>query len=378
MTEKPTLPASTDDAGSTGLAAGIGAGPDDASLAIALEAVRSALEQTLPAAEMPMMVLLVDDQAIVAEAVRRALASEREIDFHYCAHPDQAVRTAEEVRPTVILQDLVMPGTDGLTLVRAYRANEATRDVPIIVLSTKEEPAIKSAAFASGANDYLVKLPDSIELIARVKYHSRSYLNMLQRDEAYRALRRSQQELLRANLELRRLTQSDGLTGLSNRRYLDEFLSVEWKRAQREGTEVSLLMIDVDYFKPYNDTYGHVAGDNVLRSVATTIRREIRQPRDLVARFGGEEFAVVLPGTGSAGARLLAEKMRRDVAALGLPHVGSAVSEHLTISIGVATLTPAPGLAETALIEEADAALYRAKRDGRNRVAFSTHVSGRE
>ncbi|MEM5422515.1 MULTISPECIES: diguanylate cyclase [Paraburkholderia] len=331
----------------------------------------------MPAADMPMMVLLVDDQAIVAEAVRRALASEREIDFHYCAHPDQAVRTAEEVRPTVILQDLVMPGTDGLTLVRAYRANEATRDVPIIVLSTKEEPAIKSAAFASGANDYLVKLPDSVELIARVKYHSRSYVNMLQRDEAYRALRRSQQELLRANLELRRLTHSDGLTGLSNRRYLDEFLSAEWKRAERERTEVSLLMIDVDYFKPYNDTYGHVAGDNVLRSVATTIRREIRQPRDLVARFGGEEFAVVLPGTGSAGARLLAEKMRRDVVGLALPHVGSAVSEHLTISIGVATLTPAPGLAETALIEEADAALYRAKRDGRNRVAFSTHVSGR-
>ncbi len=382
MTEKSNLPTSANVADSIGPDVGLDAAldpssADDASLAVALEAVRSALEQTLPAADMPMMVLLVDDQAIVAEAVRRALASEREIDFHYCAHPDQAVRTAEEVRPAVILQDLVMPGTDGLTLVRAYRGNEATRDVPIIVLSTKEEPAIKSAAFASGANDYLVKLPDSVELIARVKYHSRSYVNMLQRDEAYRALRRSQQELLRANLELRRLTHSDGLTGLSNRRYLDEFLNAEWKRAERERTEVSLLMIDVDYFKPYNDTYGHVAGDNVLRSVATTIRREIRQPRDLVARFGGEEFAVVLPGTGSAGARLLAEKMRRDVAALALPHVGSAVSEHLTISIGVATLTPAPGLAETALIEEADAALYRAKRDGRNRVAFSTHVSGR-
>lgn len=382
MTEKSTLPTSANVADSTGLETGLDvardpSSADDASLAVALEAVRSALEQPLPAADLPMMVLLVDDQAIVAEAVRRALASEREIDFHYCAHPDQAVRTAEEVRPTVILQDLVMPGTDGLTLVRAYRANEATRDVPIIVLSTKEEPAIKSAAFASGANDYLVKLPDSVELIARVKYHSRSYVNMLQRDEAYRALRRSQQELLRANLELRRLTHSDGLTGLSNRRYLDEFLSAEWKRAERERTEVSLLMIDVDYFKPYNDTYGHVAGDNVLRSVATTIRREIRQPRDLVARFGGEEFAVVLPGTGSAGARLLAEKMRRDVAGLALPHVGSAVSEHLTISIGVATLTPAPGLAETALIEEADAALYRAKRDGRNRVAFSTHVTER-
>jgi two-component system, chemotaxis family, response regulator WspR len=349
-------------------------GTEDAALEASLEASRLALEQPLPASDLPMMVLLVDDQAIVAEAVRRALASQRDIDFHYCSHPEDAVHTATEVRPTVILQDLVMPGTDGLTLVKAYRANEATRDVPIIVLSTKEEPAIKSAAFASGANDYLVKLPDSVELIARVKYHSRSYMNLLQRDEAYRALRRSQQELLKANLELRRLTHSDGLTGLSNRRYLDEFLGAEWRRGLRERTEVSLLMIDVDYFKPYNDTYGHVAGDNVLRTVAATIRREISQPRDLVARFGGEEFAVVLPGTGSGGARLLAEKMRRDVAALALPHAGSAVSGHLTISIGVATLTPAEDIAETALIEEADAALYRAKRDGRDRVAFSTQI----
>lgn len=369
MTEKPNPSTAAEPA----LAEG---GPDEASLEAALAAVRTALAQPLPGADAPMMVLLVDDQAIVAEAVRRALASERDIDFHYCAHPDQAVRMAEQVRPTVILQDLVMPGTDGLTLVRAYRTHDATRDVPIIVLSTKEEPSIKSAAFASGANDYLVKLPDSIELIARVKYHSRSYVNMLQRDEAYRALRRSQQELLKVNLELRRLTQSDGLTGLSNRRYFDEFLGAEWRRAQRENTEVSLLMIDVDYFKPYNDTYGHVAGDNVLRSVATTIRREVSQPRDLVARFGGEEFAVVLPGAGSALARLLAEKMRRDVAGLELPHMGSAVSEHLTISVGVATLTPGEGLAETALIEEADAALYRAKREGRNRVAYSTGVAG--
>jgi two-component system, chemotaxis family, response regulator WspR len=115
----------------------------------------------------------------------------------------------------------------------------------------------------------------------------------------------------------------------------------------------------------------------VLRSVAATIRREVSQPRDLVARFGGEEFAVVLPGAGSAFARLLAEKMRRDVAALQLPHVGSAVSEHLTISVGVATLTPTDTLAETALIEEADAALYRAKREGRNRVAYSDGVTVR-
>jgi len=172
------------------------------------------------------MVLLVDDQFMVGEAVRRALAMAGDIDFHYCAEPDEAVAVAERTRPTVILQDLVMPGVDGLTLVRCYRANPATRDVPIIVLSTKEEPATKSAAFAAGANDYLVKLPDSIELVARIRYHSRPYHNLRQRDEAFRALRHSQQQLLESNLQLERLSNSDGLTGLSNRRYFDEYLGV--------------------------------------------------------------------------------------------------------------------------------------------------------
>jgi two-component system chemotaxis family response regulator WspR len=185
------------------------------------------------------MVLLVDDQAIIGEAVRRALAGEPDIDFHYCAQPDEAVAVAERTQPTVILQDLVMPGTDGLTLVRRYRENPGTRDIPIIVLSTKEEATMKSAAFAAGANDYLVKLPDTIELVARIRYHSRSYLNLLQRDEAYRALRQSQQQLLETNLELQRLTNSDGLTGLSNRRYFDEYLGAEWRRAQREQTQLA-------------------------------------------------------------------------------------------------------------------------------------------
>src|SRR5476651_1409250 len=199
-------------------------------------AVDDALARILgnpPAAECPIMVLLVDDQAIIAEAIRQALADEASVDFHYCASPEDAVTVAEETRATVILQDLVMPGTDGLTLVRQYRQNPATRDIPIIVLSTKEEPLVKSAAFAAGANDYLVKLPDTIELIARIRYHSRSYLNLLQRDEAYRALRQSQQKLLETNLELQRLTNSDGLTGLSNRRCLDDYMNAEWKRAAR-------------------------------------------------------------------------------------------------------------------------------------------------
>lgn len=204
------------------------------------------------------MVLLVDDQAMVGEAVRRALASEPDIDFHYCSQPAEAIGVAELTRPTVILQDLVMPGVDGLTLVRRYRGNPATRDIPIIVLSTKEEAQMKSAAFSAGANDYLVKLPDSIELVARIRYHSRSYLNLLQRDEAYRALRQSQQQLLEINLELQRLTNSDGLTGLSNRRYFDEYLNAEWRRAQREQSQLALLMIDVDAFKAYNLSLIHI------------------------------------------------------------------------------------------------------------------------
>jgi GGDEF domain-containing protein len=130
-------------------------------------------------------------------------------------------------------------------------------------------------------------------------------MNLLQRDEAYRALRQSQQQLLEANLELRRLTHSDGLTGLSNRRYLDEYLAAEWRRGARERSELSLLMIDVDNFKLYNDTYGHVSGDGVLRQVAATIERCLAQSGDFAARFGGEEFAVVMPATTPGAARLL-------------------------------------------------------------------------
>ncbi len=152
-------------------------------------------------------VLLVDDQAMVAEAVRLALAHQADLDFHYCANPRKAVAIASEIRPTVILQDLVMPELDGLTLVSQFRAHTATREIPIIVLSTNEDPQVKGHAFAIGANDYLVKLPDKIELVARVRYHSKAYLNLLQRDAAYRALRQSQEQLINTNSDLLTLNQ---------------------------------------------------------------------------------------------------------------------------------------------------------------------------
>jgi len=140
-------------------------------------------------------VLLVDDQAIVGEMVRRALAGEPDIDFHFCQDPTRAVAMATELATTVILQDLVMPEVDGLTLVRFFRGHPKLRDIPLIVLSSREEPVTKAEAFAAGANDYLVKLPDRIELIARIRHHSQGYINLLERNEAYEALRRSEQRL---------------------------------------------------------------------------------------------------------------------------------------------------------------------------------------
>ena len=314
------------------------------------------------------MVLLIDDQAMIGEAVRRGLSNEDNIDFHFCSDPHQAIAHAIRIKPTVILQDLVMPGLDGLSLVREYRNHPATRDIPIIVLSTKEDPLIKSAAFAAGANDYLVKLPDNIELVARIRYHSRSYMMLLQRDAAYRALRVSQQQLLDTNLVLQRLMNSDGLTGLSNRRHFDEYLELEWRRAMRDQSQLSLLMIDVDYFKSYNDNFGHLEGDEALRKVATAIREACSRPSDLPARYGGEEFALVLPGTSPGGARLMAEKLRQGVAALKIPHTTPDGGENLTVSIGISTFIPQQGSDCRQLISAADKGLYLAKHNGRNRV----------
>jgi two-component system chemotaxis family response regulator WspR len=321
--------------------------------------------------ENSVMVLLVDDQAMIGEAVRRGLAQEENIDFHFCADPHQAVAQAMRIKPTVILQDLIMPGLDGLTLVREYRNNPATQDIPIIVLSTKEDPLVKSAAFAAGANDYLVKLPDTIELVARIRYHSRSYLTLLQRDEAYRALRVSQQQLLDSNLMLQRLMNSDGLTGLSNRRHFDEYLELEWRRAMREQQQLSLLMIDVDYFKAFNDSFGHLAGDEALRQVAEAIRNSCSRPSDLPARYGGEEFALVLPNTSPGGARLVAEKLRQTILALSIAHTAPEPGSRLTVSIGLATQTPVIGSHCRQLISAADKGLYQAKNGGRNQVGIA-------
>jgi two-component system chemotaxis family response regulator WspR len=321
-----------------------------------------------PTPDYPVVVLLVDDQPMIGEAVRRVLLNEPGVEFHYCGDPHEAVAIAKEVRPTVILQDLVMPDVDGIELVRRYRAEAATSGIPIIVLSTKEEPRVKSDAFKAGANDYLVKLPDQIELIARIRYHSMAYLTQRQRDDAYRALHESQQKLLETNRELQRLTNVDGLTGLSNRRYFNECIDAEWKRAVRAQSSLSILMVDVDHFKLYNDTYGHLAGDDVLKTVAQTIASNFSRSADLAARYGGEEFSVILPETAADDLRSVADKLCRSVEALKLPHSASSTGTVVTISVGGATTVPQRDERFVTLIDGADKALYEAKKTGRNRA----------
>ena len=324
-----------------------------------------------PSSRQSLMVLLVDDQLVVGEAIRRALVDQQGVEFHYCSNPMEALTVAKRVKPTVILQDLVMPAVDGLDLVRQYRADPDTKTIPIIVLSTKEEATIKRDAFRAGANDYLVKLPDAIELVARIRYHSAAYLTQIQRDEAYRALRRSQQELMETNLELQRLTNVDGLTGLSNRRYFNEYMETEWNHAIRAKSPVSILMIDIDHFKLYNDTYGHLAGDEVLRSVADTVKQAFRRSTDLAARFGGEEFVVLLPLASAADLKPLAEAVVKAVEERNLPHIASETGERVTISVGGATTVPRRGMTMYSLIEAADQSLYEAKRTGRNKAVIS-------
>lgn len=320
-----------------------------------------------PIGDNRIVVFLVDDQAIIGEAVRRMLADEPDIELHYCSAGGEAVAAAAALRPTVIMQDLIMPDVDGMTLVHLYQRHPALRHVPIIVLSSKEDATVKSQAFATGAADYLVKLPESIELIARIRHHSRAYTNQLQRDAAYRALNENQQLLLRMNETLRRLSEVDGLTGLSNRRNLDAYLETEWRRAVREREDFSILMIDVDDFKLYNDTFGHLAGDEVLKQVAQVLQQCAKRPADLAARYGGEEFTMVLPSTPLGGAQHVAEQICADVRGLSIQQAMSG-GLCVTVSVGGATAVPGRGESHTPLLEAADAALYEAKRTGKNRA----------
>jgi phosphoserine phosphatase RsbU/P len=221
------------------------------------------------APEHPIVVLLVDDQVIVGESVRRMLAAEKGVHFHFCQDPAKAIATANDVKPTVILQDLVMPDIDGLQLVKFFRANKATRDTPMIVLSSKEDPEIKAQAFALGANDYLVKWPDKLEVVARIRYHSRGYIALLERNEAYRQLAESQRLLAEEVGQAAKYVQSL----LPAKRSGD--VTIDWRfvpSTQLAGDMFGYNQLDDDHLAIYLlDVSGHGVGSALLAVSASNL-----------------------------------------------------------------------------------------------------------
>src|SRR3954469_19814351 len=223
-------------------------------------------------------VLLIADQPMIGEAVRRMLASEADIVFHYCKDATRAVEEAVKVAPTVILQDLVMPEVDGLTLVRRFRENESTRETPLIVLSTKEEPTTKAEAFALGANDYLVKLPDRLELLARIRYHSKGYINLLQRNEAYVALQESQRRMAKDVAEAAKYVQS-----LLPEKLRKGAILADWRfipSADLGGDTFGYDWLDDEHFAFYLlDVSGHGVGAALLSVSALNALRSQSLPQ---------------------------------------------------------------------------------------------------
>jgi sigma-B regulation protein RsbU (phosphoserine phosphatase) len=223
-------------------------------------------------------VLLIDDQPMIGEAVRRMLAGEPDIIFHYCRDASRALEEAGRLKPTVILQDLVMPDIDGLTLVKMVRANEPTRETPMIVLSTKEEPMVKAEAFASGANDYIVKLPDRIELLARIRYHSQGYINLLQRNEAYQALLESQRRLANEMRQAERYVRS-----LLPDKLKKGDVRTDWRfipSAELGGDSFGYHWLDDDHFAFYLlDVSGHGVGSALLSVSAMNALRSQALPQ---------------------------------------------------------------------------------------------------
>lgn len=292
--------------------------------------------------------LVVDDSPSILATLCELLHEDHEVIF--ASSGEEALELAYSSNPDLILLDVVMPGIDGFEVCASLKSSPGTRDIPVIFITSMGEEVDQAKGLEAGAIDYVQKPFSSAVVKARVRNH----LEVKRRQDA-----------------LKGLTLRDGLTGIANRRRFDEALNEEWSRAARSRTPLSLIMIDVDHFKLYNDTYGHAAGDTCLRNMAAALIDSLLRPVDLLARFGGEEFVCLLPSTDEAGALQVAERFKAGVAALAIPHEHSPTRPVVSISQGVATLVPIAEARPEILVVEADNRLYDAKRRGRNLIIGS-------
>lgn len=289
--------------------------------------------------------LLVDDQPMNIRVLHQLFRYE--CDVHMATGGEQAIEVCKALLPDLILLDVVMEGMDGHEVCRRLKADPLTQDIPIIFLSANGEEDDEAIGLELGAVDYIGKPFNPMIVRARVKTHL-----TLKRQGDY----------------LRSMAMLDGLTGVANRRKLEARLEAAWSQACRDNGPLSLIMIDVDYFKKYNDHYGHQSGDQCLRRLAMALAATLNRPYDLLARYGGEEFACLLPDTDLAGAERVAQKMLAAVAELRIEHLASEVGPQVSLSLGVATVRASARLTPQELLRCADEQLYLAKAGGRARV----------
>ena len=305
-------------------------------------------------------ILVVEDSKVTLKAICGYLEN-MDIQPLVAETGKEALEIYRRERPDLILLDGRLPDIDGFDVAKEIRSLEKKKDwTAIIFLTSMTKDADLARGIDAGGDDYLMKPISEIVLKAKV-------IAMRRLVEMQRSLLELTHKLNVANKELLQLSATDGLTGLSNRRMYDELSLKEWRRCDRMKKPFSLVMVDVDYFKLFNDHYGHQAGDDCLKAVASQMLRAAPRPGDLVARYGGEEFIFALGETDFDGAKWVANILRQRIEELNIPHAGSDM-RHVTVSCGVASIIPSDKLSLDTLLQSADYALYQAKEQGRNRV----------
>ena len=311
-------------------------------------------------------VLVVEDSKVTLKALCNYLEKMGIREPLTAENGKAALEIFRNDRPDIILLDALLPDIDGFDVAREMRALEQGQEwSAIIFLTSMSKDEDLARGIEAGGDDYLMKPVSEVVLQAKVRAMRRLV-------EMQRALVDVTHQLNMANKELQRLSTIDGLTGIANRRLLDEILVREWRRCARMKKPLALIMVDIDYFKQYNDNYGHQLGDVCLKSVAAQMERSALRPGDLAARYGGEEFVLVLSETDMDGAKWVANHIRQHVADLKLKHETSP-SHYVTVSCGVSSVLPGGKLSVDTLLKSADHALYVAKANGRDQVAVADY-----